>query len=100
MVARFTVQMINGVPTTVGSTQASGLAQFTTNAAVTNDRYAPHISRMCQPSQPDECRRRTAHPASAAASVATAISPSHHSRPGASAARPSALAVITATAPW
>jgi len=73
-VARCTVRMISGVPITLGSAQASGLAQFTTKAAVTNDRYDPHISRMCQPSQPDECRRRTAHPASAAASVATAIS--------------------------
>ncbi len=33
--ARCTARMISGVPIAVGSTQASGLAQFTTSAAVT-----------------------------------------------------------------
>jgi len=65
-VARFTARGISGAPITAGSAQASGLAQFTTSAAVTNERYDPHISRICQPSQPDGRRRRTAPPASAA----------------------------------
>jgi len=97
--ARRAAIAISGEPMTVGRTQASGLCPFTTRNAVRNDTYEPHIRPTCTCSHPGRCRRRTNHPARAAASVATAITANGHSLAGLRVTRPIALHAKTQQCP-